>query len=464
VLRLSDSDLRCSLLAATQNHTTTTMHLSSRSERRGLAPLALAASLALLAPATVLAGGMALTTQNGSQLGSGYSGGAAAEDASTVYFNPAGLSHLEQGQVVAAVTWVKFDTSFTNTGSTTAGVLPTTGPDSGDAGEDRPIPVAYVAYPLSKTIVLGAGVSAPFGLATEYDSGWVGRYHALKSELVTINATLAASFRLSSQLSLGIGLDHQTADAELSNALDLGLAGFGLGIPGFAPGSADAIVRVKGDDSQTGFNIGVLYEIMAGTRVGAHYRSRLEYQLRGDARFTDVAAPFAAVFTDQAISAPLAMPEVYSISFLHHFTPDLAVTADWSLWAWSCFDRLAIDFENPATPDYEQIQDWKNASIFSVGARWQKSDQLTLRAGLVYNETPVPNEMRRTARIPDSDRTWLCLGAGWQFSAALRAEISYAHLFFKDTTIINDDGAQHLLVGDYESSADILSAQVNWSF
>ncbi|MBE2215323.1 MAG: outer membrane protein transport protein [Opitutaceae bacterium] len=441
------------------------MHLvAMRHARRGLRPLALAVSLALLAPAAALAGGMALTTQNGSQLGNGYSGAAAAEDASTVYFNPAGLAFLDQGGVVVSGQWVKFDTAFTNTGSTTAGVIPTPGRNSGDAGEDRLVPTAYMAYPFSKSFAIGAGVSAPYGLATEYPSDWVGRYQALKSELVTINATIAASIRLTPQLALGLGLDHQTADAELSNALDLGLAGYVAGVPGFAPGSADAVVRIKGDDARTGFNIGVLYEITDGTRVGLHYRSRMEHEPRGDARFTDVAAPFAGVFTDQAVSAPLALPEVYSLSFMHHVAPDLALFADWSVWAWSCFDQLAVDFENPATPDFVQIHDWKNASIYSLGARWQKSERLTLRGGLVYNETPVPNESRRTARIPDSDRTWVCLGAAWQFNAEIRGEIGYAHLFFKDATMANDDGAGHLLVGRVESSADILSMQVNWNY
>jgi long-chain fatty acid transport protein len=440
------------------------MHLSTLPVHPRLAPVALAASLALLAPATALAGGMALTTQNGSQIGNGYSGGAAAEDASTVYFNPAGLAFLDHGEVDVAGSWIKFDTAFTNTGSTTAGVIPTPGRNSGDAGADRLVPTAYVAYPVSETVAFGLGVSAPYGLATDYPSDWVGRYHALKSELVTINSSLAVSLKLTSQLSIGLGIDYQTADAELSNAIDLGLAGYVAGIPGFAPGSADALVRIEGDDARTGFNLGVLYEIADGTRVGLHYRSRMEHELRGEAHFSGVTAPFAPVFVDQGVSAGLALPEVYSLSFFHHVSPDLALYADWSMWAWSCFEQLAVDFENPTTPDVTQIHDWKNASIYSVGARWQKSDQLTLRAGLVYNETPVPNAERRTARIPDSDRTWLCFGAGWQFNAEIRGEIGYAHLFFKDATIANDDGAGHLLVGNVKSSADILSAQINWSY
>lgn len=440
------------------------MHLSTRFARPRLSRLALAASLALLAPVSAFAGGMALTTQNGSQIGIGYSGAAAAEDASVVYFNPAGLTFLDHGQVVAGGSWVKFDTRFANNGSTTGGVLPTTGGNGGDAGSDRLVPTAYMAYPISKSVAFGAGVSAPYGLATEYPTDWVGRYHALKSELVTINASVAVALKLTPQLSLGLGIDHQTADAELSNALDLGLAGYVAGIPGFAPGSADAVVRIKGDDARTGFNLGVLYEIADGTRVGAHYRSRMEHELRGNARFTGVAAPFAPMFADQAVTAPLALPEVYSLSFVHALTPDLSLTVDWSLWAWHCFESLSVNFENPATPDFEQIHDWKNASIYSLGARWQKSEALTLRGGLVYNETPVPNAERRTARIPDSDRIWLCLGAGWQFNAEIRAEIGYAHLFFRDATIANDDGAGHLLVGNVKSSADILSAQINWSY
>lgn len=438
------------------------MHLLTRPSTRRRASLAFAALI--LAPATALAGGMALTMQNGSQLGNTFSGAAAAEDASTVYFNPAGLTHLTHGEVAIAASYVIFDTQFTNTGSTTAGVLPGSGTNARDGGVDKLIPVAYIAYPISDTFAVGFGLSAPYGLATDYPSDWVGRYHALKSELVTVNASLAAAWRVTRQLSLGFGIDRQSADAELTNAIDIGLIGFANSIPGFAPGSADAHVRIKGKDTRTGFNIGAIYEIVEGTRIGVHFRSRMDHVLTGQARFHDVAAPFDGTFFDQRVRAPLTLPEVFSLSLAHHFTPDLAVFADWSFWKWNRFSALNIDFESPLTPDFTQQQDWKDASIVSLGVRWQRSDRLTLRGGLALNKTPVPSPERRTARIPDSDRTWVGVGAGWQFSSQLHGEFGYAHLFMEDARIANDDGAGHMLIGRFESSATILSAQLTWTY
>lgn len=438
------------------------MHASLHTLRRCARWLPLAATALLPVPA--FAGGMALTMQNGSQLGNAFSGAAAAEDASTVYFNPAGLAFLEKGQVIAAASYVMLDSRFSNDGSSTAGVLPTSGTNGGNAGVHKVIPVAYLAYPISKDFALGVGVSAPYGLATDYSAGWVGRYHALKSELVTINASVAVAWKVTPQLSIGAGLDRQSADATLSNAIDVGLIGFGMGVPGFAPGSADAHLRVSGDDARTGFNVGVLYEIRDGTRVGVHYRSKMEHVLTGQARFTDVAAPFSGVFFDQKVRAPLTLPEVYSVSVAHHLTPDLALLADWSLWKWNRFSSLSVDFESPGTPDFSQEQDWENAPIVSLGARWQRGERLTLRGGLAWNKTPVPDAERRTARIPDSDRTWLCLGAGWQFNAEIRGELGYAHLFMKDAGIANDDGAGHRLSGRYESAVNIVSLQFTWGY
>ncbi len=440
------------------------MHPLVASLARGRASLGALAACTLLGSPAAFAGGMALTMQNGAHLGNAFSGAASAEDASTVYYNPAGLTFLEHGEVIAAASYVMLDARFTNDGSTTAGLLPTPGSNGGDAGVDKLIPVAYMAYPISPTLTLGAGISAPFGLATNYAPDWAGRYQALKSELVTMNASLALGWRVTPRLSLGLGIDHQSADAELSNAIDLGLIAYGAGIAGFAPGSSDAVARIRGDDTTTGFNVGALVEITDGTRLGVHYRSRMEHALRGRVRFTDVAAPFAPVFSDQAVRAPLTLPEIFSLSVAHHLTPQLAIYADWSFWRWSRFRQLAIGFENPATPDVTQVHNWDDASILSVGARWQRGDRLTLRAGLAYNETPVPDAEHRTARIPDSDRIWTCIGAGWQFNAELHGEIGYAHLFMDDARITSNDGAGHLLVGRYKSSANIVSAQLNWSY
>jgi long-chain fatty acid transport protein len=410
------------------------------------------------------AGGMALTMQNGAHLAHAYAAGASAEDASTVYYNPAGLVLLDRPQFVAAAAHVDLRGRFADGGSTTAGAFPTGGGAGGDVGLARVVPSIYLAVPLRDSWTFGLGVSAPFGLATEYDEGWVGRYHALRSELETINVNPAVAWRASERLSLGAGYNWRRAEATLSNAIDFGLIGFLQGVPGLVPGAADGAVRIQGSDTAGGFNVGALYEVADGARIGVHYRSKTSHRLEGRADFTGVPAPFAPLFADQDAVAPLVLPEIVSVSWFQHLTPSFALMADWSTWKWSRFAELSVDFADPLTPNSSQRHDWRDASIYSLGLRWQSSSRFTWRTGIAYNETPVPDAARRTARIPDSDRVWLGLGLAWNVSSSARLDLGWAHLFMKDSTVANDDGLGHLLLGDYSLEVDIVSAQFSWGF
>jgi len=432
---------------------------SSSRRLRVVASLLLAA-----APATLFAGGMALTMQNGAHLAHAYSAGAAAEDASTVYFNPAGLASISRPEVIAGSTYVMFDGGFTNTGSLTVGMLPTAGADDDDAGQDSAVPSIYIAIPLASSWFFGFGASSPFGLRTSYDEGWVGRYHALRSKLETINLNPAIAWRATERLSLGLGFDWQRADATLTNAVDFGLIGFLNGVPGLLPGELDGALRVSGDDSTTGFNAGALLEVADGARIGVHFRSKMTHDISGQATFSNVPAPFAPLFPDQTASARLSLPEIVSVSYFQELSPSLAVMADWSWWNWSRFESLAIDFENPLTQDIVQRQNWTDASIYSLGLRWRSSSRFLWRAGLAYNESPVRSAAFRSARIPDSDRIWLGLGTAVRLSDVAKIDVGYAHLFIKDTTTTNDDGVGHALIGNYSMSADIVSAQLTWGF
>jgi long-chain fatty acid transport protein len=432
---------------------------------RFLSALVRTAALAIaVSPALALAGGMALTMQNGAHLGQAFSAGASAEDASTVYTNPAGMAWLQEPELAGSVCRFSSSGGFTNTGSSTGGMLPTSGGNGGTALASTLVPTLYYAQPISDGFAAGFGLSVPFGLATDYDAGWVGRYHALESTLTTLDLAFAISWRASDRIALGAGFDWQRADAELTNAIDFGLLGFLAGAPGFVPGGADGFARVDGGDTSTGFNLGLLVEPMDGTRVGLHFRSRMNHRLSGRATFTSVPLPFAAAFTDQTARAPLALPEILSLSLHHDLSHSLAITADWSWWNWSVFDALVVDFENPATPDTALAQHWKDASIWSAGLRWRRGEKLTVRAGLAWNETPVRSAALRSPRIPDSDRLWLGLGLSWAFAENGRADFGCAHLFVRDSSTAFDDGAGHLLAGTYAVGVDILSAQLVWRF
>lgn len=413
---------------------------------------------------SAFAGGFALVEQNAIGAGASWSNAAAASDASTVFFNPAGLALLDRPQAVAAAHLIGFDAEFQNSGSSVAGVLPISGGNGGNAGGSTFVPNLYFAQPVTKAWGWGVGLSVPWGLSTEYDAGWVGRYHALKSELKTANLSAAVGYRVNDQFSIGAGLQAQRASVTLSNAVDIGLAGYSLGLSAFFPGSADGTVNIEGEDDAYGFTAGFLWEPKLGTRVGATYRSAVKHKFHGDATFTGIHPAFAAAFPNQKARAALETPATLSIHALQDFGAKWRVTADITRWDFSSFRTLAVDFENPLTTDVAQPMNWEDASIYSVGVAYQVCDTFTLRAGAAYNESPVPDAAHRNARIPDNDRRWLSLGATWKCAENCELSAGYVHLFFSDANIANVDAFTHALVGKYELSAEIFSAQLTWRY
>jgi long-chain fatty acid transport protein len=208
---------------------------------------------------------------------------------------------------------------------------------------------------------------------------------------------------------------------------------------------------------------GILYEPVAGTRFGFTYRSKLTYHFVGDATFTGVPTPFAAVFPNQAARASLTTPATLSLHAMQDWGA-WRLTAEATWWRFNSFKVLAVDFENPLTPDSSKAEDWKNAGLYSVGAAYRWNEHFTLRFGAAYNTTPIPSAERRTPRIPDANRTWLSIGATWRPAPNCDVHVGYAHLFFANAPVDDLDSATHHLVGSFDVSADVLSAQATLRF
>lgn len=396
-------------------------------------PIYLAAGLCVAGIVTPAHGaGFALIEQNASGLGNAYAGQAAsAQDASTIFFNPAGLTRLPDRQVVVAGHLIRPSAEFS--GSSNIG-----GGDGGDAGDLAFVPNAYFAFRLTPDVHLGVGLNAPFGLKTEYDESWAGRTQAIKSELKTVNLNPSIGWKVSETLSLGAGVSIQYASATLTN-----LAG-GAGL-----------ASVRGDDYGWGFNLGALWQASDSTRIGLAYRSEVDYTLDGDVGFS------VATFLDGPVNAAVTLPDSASLSLLHRLSPAWELLADVTWTGWSDFDELRIVRDSGAllavTPE-----NWDDSYRYSIGVNYRHGDRLTLRGGLAYDETPVADAFR-TARIPDESRTWIALGAQYRLSSKTLIDVGYAHLFVKDASIDKTEGPV-TLTGSYDAAVDIVSAQLTHSF
>jgi long-chain fatty acid transport protein len=236
-----------------------------------------------------------------------------------VFAKPAGMTCLRESRIDVGGYLILPAAKLRDEGTTFATGRPISGGDGGDAGEPLFVPNLYYVHSLNEALRLGLGITTPFGLKTEYRSTWVGRYHAIKSELRTVDINPAIAYRVHDSLALGGGVSLQYADAEVTNALDLGGLGTGLA----APGTDDGFVQVKGDEIGYGFNCGLLVEPSVNTRVGLHYWSKVEQRLEGTASFTNSVSALAKGtaaalrLVGQDAKADVTLPETLSISVSH---------------------------------------------------------------------------------------------------------------------------------------------------
>ena len=434
----------------------------------------------IITPFNAFAAGFALTEQQGN-LSNSFAGSAAvAEDASTIFFNPAGLVRLnDDTQLIATLDILAPKIDFTNTLSRVnpnLGGNPITGSDGGDAGVIVPIPNLYLAHRINERLSAGVGINAPFGLITEYEHGWVGRYHALKSELQTININPSLAWRMNKNLSLGVGLNAQYIDIELSNALDQSsiclasgfplCAGAGLATPGNP--DTDAKVGIRMDSWGVGFNIGLLYEADSDTRLGIHYRSKISHTPEGSADFSQITLPTAltltGAFTDQGASTKLVLPDSLSIGVFHNMSKSLSVMAGMTWTQWSRFQQLVVRFDS-GQPDQVTPANWQDTWKFSVGFNYQMNSKWNLFTGFVYDETPIPNAALRNPRLPDGDRYWFAGGLSYRHSDQFSLKLGLSQLFIGNVDLDNTEvNTGHVLAGKADVSASAIRFQIDWNW
>lgn len=413
---------------------------------------ALAAAVLSAPAADATAAGYQLRQQNAAALGTALAGSSAgAHGLADAFWNPAVSGRVERPTLSLSATYLGPRTEIEDAGaSTVLGTAIAGSSRDDDVTPDTPVPALYAAVPAGERLRFALAVNAPFGLATDYPDNWVGRYHARETEVATINVNPMAAMRVHDDLTVAAGVFAQYFDARLTNAVDFGTLGQVRGVAGAAPGANDGRSELTADDWGVGFNLGLTATPLAGTRIGLAYRSRVDHGLRGDGDFTlDGAGVGAALqaatgaFSDTGIRADVTTPQIVSLGLSHDLTPELTALAELQWTGWSSFESLVIRFDNPAQANDVTEERWQDSWFAALGLSYRPTTDWTLRAGVAYDESPVPDDTR-TPRIPDADRTWLSLGAGFDPASWLHLDASYAHLFMPAERIrlsANDRGS-----------------------
>ena len=434
-----------------------------------------------------------LIEQNASGLGNAYAGAAAAaEDASTIYYNPAGLSLLPAGkQIVLGMNAIQPSSKFSDGGSLPSGTgIPGTVPQAlrplggtgGDAGDLAFVPHFYFAMDVAKDLKFGVGVGAPFGLKTEYGSDWLGRFQGIKSDLKTVNINPTLAWRANDRVSLGLGLNYQRIDADLTSAVPTVASAFGgvlaatgsaataIGVANAIPAAnAEGTVSITGSDSAWGYNFGGMFKLSNQTRLGVSYRSAIKYHVSGTANFSGIPAGLpaavAAGLASGGVGLDIKMPDSLSVALNHQLNAKWTLLGDLSWTGWAKINELRIVRDSGSTLSLTP-ENFKNTWRAGFGASYRYNDKWTSKVGIAFDKTPI-NDTDRTVRLPDSDRTWLAIGAQYRLAKNSALDIGYSHLFMKNASINQNAGstaAYGLVQGTYKNSVDILGAQFSYRF
>lgn len=402
------------------------------------------------------ASGFQLMEQNASGLGNAYAGqAAAAENASTIFFNPAGMTRLQGRQVSGAINLIRPSSEFTNSGtSAAAGGLPSPGGNGGDAGDLAAVPNAYLSWQIDPKWWVGVGVSVPFGLATEYDRGWFGRFQSQKAEIKTIDINPSVAYKLNDVVSLGAGVSFQRAEVKIDRS-------------SLVPPGVERASNLKLEDDSFGFNLGAMFTISPATRIGLSYRSAIKHELTGTATVAGVgSAP---------IRTSAKLPDTLAWGIAHQLDPKWELLGDITFSQWSNIKQVPITttatgLGRPAGTLLDTFAfEFKDTYRIGIGANYKMKDDFTLKLGVAYDKSPVTDQ-HRLATLPDNDRIWLAIGGKYQASKQLTLDFGYAYLFVKDASINQQKGVgtapfQGNVVGNYsDPNVHIISVQATYSF
>jgi long-chain fatty acid transport protein len=471
-------------------------------------------SLALVAALTfqgtpLLASGFQLLEQNASGLGTAHAGdAAAAEDASTIFFNPAGMTRLKGKQLVLAVNGVDIKTQFADTASSRPFLPPglpvsaQLGSLGGDAGGWAAVPNGYFSWQAADKVWIGLGVNVPFGLPTDWQTDFMGRFHALKSDVKTYNVNPNLAVKLSDHFSLAGGASWQRLTATLSQGVPYG--GIAIGAAGSVPPPYTPVAvagilgqlgpsglytegtsQVKGDSSAWGWNVGAM---LSGekARLGLSYRSKINHIIEGDLTFTgaptfseSVPLPLGAILNPLGAGlnaalksgpaqAKIELPDTFSVAGAVDASDKIQLLADWTWTGWSSIQALTISRTSGTVVSSVPLT-FKDTWRAGLGVNWQVSKPAKLRFGTAYDTAPVQDQYR-TPRLPDQDRVWASAGLQLKAGKSGAFDLGYSHIFVKDASsnLPNQTTAtsppKGNLVGTYTQSVNIVAAQYTISF
>jgi long-chain fatty acid transport protein len=460
-----------------------------------LRTLVSAAVIGVLATSAAHAAGFALYGESSGYTVGNYAAGVAAEaaDASTGWYNPAGLSLIHNKQGVAGGTGIFPNLRINGSSEFVTEGLPSytqeyhrvNGSYSGF------VPASHWALPVGDRTTLGISFTGPFGLATDWSPASPVRYSATYTEVLTATISPEIGTQIFDNFAVGAGMDFQHSRVKFNQI---------IGVPtllqalGESPAGFDTFSNNKGASWGLGFHVGVMALFNENhTRIGVNYQSQVRHVFYGHSElkgslannFDLLTGPYPeknGVWSNNDLfSNPIYFPDVLTISGYQDINDQWAVLGSAVYTGWHSFKTIQLN--NVAVPNISSVppfpvteadvinvveQRYNDAWRFALGANYRVTPQWMIRVGGGYDQSPT-NNLYRNIRLPDVDRWAVAVGTHYQWKPSIGFDVGYTHLFSGSRPSIHSEqqlsttSSFFVNSGSGTFAADLVGAQVVWT-
>ncbi|MCG6349193.1 outer membrane protein transport protein [Vibrio fluvialis] len=400
--------------------------------------IAVACGLASVSNLTQAAG-FQLAEYSATGLGRAYAGEAAiADNAGSQWRNPAMLTYLKGTQISAGALYVnpnvdvEGDVSFYGSTSSTS---------SSDYANDAVIPNFYISHQVNEKWALGLAFGTNYGMETELDSGFAASHFGDEAMVTTMEANANIAYQLTETVSIGGGIRYVMGEGHFGAKSPAQTEALGLT-------KGTTLKYMEGDDTSWGWQAGAAWQMTPNNRVGFAYKSEVDLKLSGSANM--YVQSYGKVLSDTGYMM-LTLPATAELSTYHQLTDQFALHTSINWTDWSSFEKLQAELDTMGTVMVKE-ENWKDNYRFAVGATYQVDPKLALRSGMAYDTAAVSTK-NRTITIPETDRIWLSVGAGYDVTEQLTLDAAFTYIFAKDADILESRGY------DSDNSAEKVGGQ-----
>jgi long-chain fatty acid transport protein len=371
---------------------------------------------------------------------------ALSNDPSAIYFNAAGITQLSGTHFMLGTTLIAPESSF-------RGVYPSVKEYKTEKQTFFPTHF-YATHSISKKLAVGLGFTTPFGLGTKWGDNWVGKYLALKTELMVFTVSPVVAYKLSDEFSVSAGFVYSFANVTITQKTPQ------------SPFVGDAYTELTGKEKGAyGYNLGVMYKPTKNLSFGASFHSEIKYSFKGTASTTG-ASQLAAMLPNGDATANLKTPFNLAVGVAYRVIPKLLLSADFQYVGWSSYDTLKVDFASPTVSDIASPRMYDNSFIIRLGGEYTVSNKLAVQAGIYFDKNPVKPEYLNPS-LPDANRLGFSAGVGYKLMPNL--SVNAAYLFIRASQLTVTDSKENYtdgiapFNGTYNSFANLMSVTLSYS-